>query len=267
MNILVISMMSTVLYGLGTIYQLLAYLRKLKLNSITAFFIGVSAAMLQLILTGHQITSHGSYDFGILNSASLFTGLIVLALACFSFKRPLHSIMLFIYPFSIASLIGATYWNEGVTLFEPASKGILAHIALSVIAYCILSIAALQAVLIYIQNNNLKKKNDTILMRNLPPLLTMERLLFEMLWSGTLVLAAAITAGFIFVDNLFAQQLAHKTFFSLLSLVIFSTLLFGRQKYGWRGIKASKMTLWGAAFLMLGFFGSKFVLEWVLAQS
>jgi ABC-type uncharacterized transport system permease subunit len=75
------------------------------------------------------------------------------------------------------------------------------------------------------------------------------------------LLALAILAGFIFVDDLFAQHLVHKTVLSILALSIFSGLLAGRKLYGWRGVTASKWTLWGFSLLMLGFFGSKLVIE------
>jgi ABC-type uncharacterized transport system permease subunit len=265
MNILVLSSMSVALYVFGTLYQLLAYLRKVKLQPFTAFFIGVTASLSQLVITGQQAYFEGSINLNVLNSASLVTAIIVLSLALLSIKRPLHIVMMIMYPLSITTLIAMLTLQFGEKSYQPQENGIFAHIMLSVVAYCVLSIAAIQAVLIYIQNNNLKKRNQIILLRNLPPLLTMEKLLFEMLWSGTILLGLAIVAGFIFVDNLFAQHLAHKTFFSILALLIFSTLLYGRQKHGWRGVQASKLTLWGAVFLMLGFFGSKLALEWLLA--
>ena len=93
----------------------------------------------------------------------------------------------------------------------------------------------------------------------------MENLLFEMLWSGTILLACAILAGAVFIDDLFAQHLVHKTILSMLALGTFSFLLVGRKRYGWRGITASKRTLWGTALLMLGFFGSKLVLERIIS--
>lgn len=257
-------MMSIVLYAMGTTYQLLAYFKKLELKPFIALVIGASAAILQLGLTGDQVISDQSLNLSMFNSASLFTGVIVISLLILGIHKPLHIILLAIYPLAIASLLGSLIANSTVYNYTPQDNGIFAHIALSVIAYCVLSIAAVQAVLIYAQNNNLKKKNQTILMRNLPPLLVMEKLLFEMLWSGTVLLGLAVIAGFIFVDNLFAQHLAHKSFFSILSLGVFSTLLYGRYHYGWRGIQASKLTLIGAILLMLGFFGSKFVLEWIL---
>jgi len=205
---------------------------------------------------------HFVFDF--YTSASLVAGIIVMSIVLMSLRKPLQATLIFVYPIAAAVIVATLLWYTPGGAYEPLDSGIYLHITLSVIAYCVLSIAALQALLVFAQNNNLKKRNNAILLRNLPPLLTMEKLLFEMIWSGSILLAMAIVAGFIFVDNLFTQQLAHKTFFSMLALGIFSTLLYGRHQHGWRGIQAAKLTLWGTTFLMLGFFGSKFVLEQLL---
>jgi ABC-type uncharacterized transport system permease subunit len=76
----------------------------------------------------------------------------------------------------------------------------------------------------------------------------------------------AILVGFLFVDNLFAQHLIHKTVLSIAAWVVFGTLLFGRWRHGWRGRRAVGMTLSGMLLLLLAFFGSRFVLELVLKR-
>ncbi|MDX1799710.1 MAG: cytochrome c biogenesis protein CcsA, partial [Marinobacter sp.] len=111
------------------------------------------------------------------------------------------------------------------------------------------------------QNRQLKQNYNSLLVRNLPPLQTMESLLFELVWAGVILLVLAITTGALFVNDLFAQHLVHKTVFSLVSLVVFVALLIGRYTQGWRGITASRWTLAGCLLLMIGFYGSKFVLE------
>ena len=92
----------------------------------------------------------------------------------------------------------------------------------------------------------------------------MERLLFESLWAGFLLLTAALISGFLFVDNLFAQHLVHKTLFSLIAWSVYALLLAGRHFLGWRSQTAVRWTLGGFVLLMLGFFGSKLVLEMLL---
>lgn len=261
MNILVLSFLSISLYIAGTIYQGLVYLRKIPAKHFVSLLIGATAVSFQLILTLNQTFSDSTYNFGFFNSASLVACFIVGCLLVAASKKPLHTIFLAAYPIAASTVLCLLLFSDSDTTFTPANSGIFVHVIISMVAYSVFSIAAVQAILVHLQNNNLKKRNHTILLRNLPPLLTMENLLFEMIWSGTTLLALAIIAGFVFVDDLFAQHLAHKTILSILALCIFSTLLYGRKKYGWRGITASKWTLWGFGFLMLSFFGSKFVLE------
>ncbi|KZY43281.1 hypothetical protein A3752_05800 [Oleiphilus sp. HI0081] len=237
------------------------YLRKINAKHFISLLIGASAASLQLIVTLEQTFRDNYAAFSFSNSASLIACVIVIGLLLASSRKPLQAIFLAVYPCAALSVITLLAFNDSSQSFSPQSSGIFIHVILSLIAYSVFSIAAVQALLVHMQNNNLKKRNHTILMRNLPPLLTMENLLFEMLWSGTILLALAILAGFIFVDDLFAQHLAHKTVLSILALLTFSALLAGRKIYGWRGITASKWTLWGFSLLMLGFFGSKLVLE------
>ena len=261
MNILTLTLLAVGLYSFGTIYQALVYFRKLQAKPFVSFFLGAAAVTCQFIITAHFIFSGQQINLGLANSASLISCLVITFLLVLSTKKPLQIIFLTAYPFAILTVIGAVLFQESAYQFSPNGSGIFAHVILSILAFSVLSIAGVQAILIYAQNKNLKRKNNIILLRNLPPLLTMENLLFEMLWSGTILLALAIIAGFVFVEDLFAQHLAHKTFLSILALIIFSILLMGRRLYGWRGLTASKWTLWGSAMLMIGFFGSKFVLE------
>ncbi len=264
MNILALSLLSAGLYSFGTLYQFLIYIRRLKSRPFASLMLGVAAAAAQLSVTMSLILEHQQLNLSFFNSASLITCLVVICLLILSTKKPLQTAFLAAYPVAISSIAALLLFEQNQHEFQPETGGMLIHIGLSILSYSIFCIAAIQAVLIKLQNNNLKKKNPTILMRNLPPLLTMENLLFEMIWTATSLLGAAIIMGFIFVDDIFAQHLAHKTFFSILGLGLFSILLAGRKIYGWRGATASNLTLWGVTLLMLGFFGSKFVLEWLV---
>jgi ABC-type uncharacterized transport system permease subunit len=70
----------------------------------------------------------------------------------------------------------------------------------------------------------------------------------------------------VFVDNLFAQHLVHKTVLSIVAWIILGLLLWGHHRFGWRGKIAVRWTLSGGAMLTLGYFGSKFVLETLLGR-
>jgi len=94
----------------------------------------------------------------------------------------------------------------------------------------------------------------------------MELLLFQMIGAGMLFLSGSLLSGFFFLEDIFAQHLAHKTILSLLAWVVFGSLLLGRIRYGWRGKKAIRGTIIGFIFLALAYFGSKLALELILQR-
>jgi ABC-type uncharacterized transport system permease subunit len=101
-------------------------------------------------------------------------------------------------------------------------------------------------------------------MRKLPPVQTMEHNLFQLITVGFILLTIGFITGIIFIEDLFAQHLVHKTVLSITAWIVFATLLWGRWKYGWRGNTAVKWTITGSIFLVLAYLGSKLVLEFIL---
>ena len=85
-----------------------------------------------------------------------------------------------------------------------------------------------------------------------------------MIGLGFILLTLALITGFMFLQDMFAQRMVHKTILSIVAWLVFSTLLWGRFRSGWRGQKALIWTLVGFVVLMLAYFGSKFVIEVVL---
>ena len=103
-------------------------------------------------------------------------------------------------------------------------------------------------------------------LRSLPPLLTMESLLFRMIGLGFVLLTLTLVSGVLFSEEIFGKvwQLNHKVLFGLISWGVFAALLCGHHFYGWRGKTAVRWTVSGFVFLLLAYLGSKFVLEQLL---
>ncbi len=141
------------------------------------------------------------------------------------------------------------------------------HILSSIIAFSLLNIAALQALLLAIQEQQLRKHPPKRFIQTLPSLQTMESLLFQMIAAGLLFLTLSLISGFVFIEDLFAQHLVHKTVLAIVAWVTFSSLLVGKIKYGWRGQTAVKWTLAGFILLLMAYFGSKLVLELILQRT
>ena len=127
------------------------------------------------------------------------------------------------------------------------------------------AIAALLAVMLWLQERALRRREFHGWLRTLPPLTELEQMLFRTIMAGFALLTLVLLTGVLFVEDLLAQHLVHKTVLSVLSWLLFGGLLLGRWRYGWRGIRAVHWTLAAMALLLLAFFGSKFVLELVLA--
>jgi ABC-type uncharacterized transport system permease subunit len=141
-----------------------------------------------------------------------------------------------------------------------------AHLVISLLAYSLFTIASLHVLMMAIMERRLHRGNLPQFMQSLPPLLTMERLLFQIIFAGFVLLTLTLGSGILFSEELFGKpmQFTHKTVFGILSWIIFGALLAGRALYGWRGRMAMRWTLAGFLSLFLAYIGSKFVLEVLL---
>ena len=140
-----------------------------------------------------------------------------------------------------------------------------AHIALAGLAVAWFGIAAISAVALITVHRTLRKRVAlTGWQAHLPALDAIEGLLFQSLSGGFIALSFALLTVFFYVTNPTIQHLWHKIVFTGLAWVTFAILLVGRVRYGWRARRVLQFTLFGMANLLLGYFGSKFVLELLL---
>jgi len=201
--------------------------------------------------------------FGLANSASFVAWLIAILLFLSSISKPVHALGILVYPLAAITLIFSVAFPDTAGKVIPMS--LASHVFLSITAYALLALAVCQSVLLKIQEKHLHAREINGFINKLPPLQTMERLLFQSLRIGFYLLTLSLATGFIFIDDFFAQHLIHKTVLSLMAWVIFATLIFGRRLFGWRGKQAITATQVGFAILVLAYFGSKFVLERLLS--
>ncbi len=193
-----------------------------------------------------------------LGMAALSTGV--------AWNRRFDALGRLVYPIAALCLLGFIVFPSD----QPADSldwPLRLHALLALLAYATLALGAALALLLAAQESLLRARRlDHPLLRLLPPLTELESLLFRTLGAGFVLLTLALTIGAVFVENLFAQHLVHKTVLSALAWGIFGALLFGRLRYGWRGRRAVRLTLAAMLLLLLAFFGSKFVLELVLGR-
>ncbi len=193
---------------------------------------------------------------------------LVINVACLAslWRRPLQNLLAALFPLSALSVLVATFAPDTAAGTTDTTGGMLLHIASSILAYAVLTLAAVQSALLALQDHQLRHRHTRGLVQVLPPLQLMESMLFELLWIGVTLLTIAIVSGAVFVDDIFAQHLVHKTVLTMVAWLLFSVLLWGHYQLGWRSMTAVKFTLGGFALLMLAFFGSKLVLELILER-
>lgn len=270
MNLFAFSLVAIVLYLLTSAaltMRLAGSDSGLRMNRSLILLLGFGGVAIHaIVLYPHLVTGNG-LNLGFFNAASLVALMMVTLLLIVAIKQPVENLGIPVLPIAAATVALAS-WNPGHHAFITAGTWQLdLHILFSVLAYSLFALAAVQAVLLAIQEKHLRNRHPGGYIRALPPLQIMENLLFQMIGTGFVLLSAALLTGILFLEDIFAQHLVHKTVLSITAWIIFGILLWGRWKFGWRGRKAIRWTLSGFVFLLLAYFGSKLVLELILGRN
>ncbi|MEP7084207.1 MAG: cytochrome c biogenesis protein CcsA [Betaproteobacteria bacterium] len=143
-----------------------------------------------------------------------------------------------------------------------------AQLVVALLAFALFAIAAVQAGAMLALQQDLHRGLATTTSTSMPPVLTLERWLFGLIAIGFVLLSATLASGAIFSEALFGKpmQFTHKTLFSGLAWLLFGVLLVGRWRWGWRGRQALRWVVAGSVLLLIGYAGSKFVLEVLLGR-
>ena len=215
----------------------------------------------------HYMSTPAGFDVSFLNTLSLAFLMIVGVLLATSLRSSMLEAGIIAFP-------GAAFfvWLQSLVPLRPLIladlEPVLAlHVFSSLLAYGLLGIAAINAILLAIQGRLLRQPRPLRQLEMLPPLTLLETLMFRLITAGWLVLTLSLVTGLLFVENLLAQHLAHKTLLSIVSWVLFGLLLTGRWWRGWRGRRAIGWTLTAMLVLVLAYFGSKLVLEILLSRT
>ncbi|MCC2594761.1 cytochrome c biogenesis protein CcsA [Pusillimonas sp. MFBS29] len=205
-------------------------------------------------------------------SAAVCLGMIVFWLE--SLVMRIDGLLLILLPASaITALLAAAFPNTHL-VDHAGNEWLRIHLIIALVAYGLITVAALQAMLMTALDRQLHRpvqqadQRSTIdrALHSMPPLLVQEVLLFRLIWIGFSILTLTVITGMLVSQRLTGQLLPmdHKTVFTLLSWLTFAGLLLGRYTRGWRGRIALRWTLVGFAFILLSYTGSRFVLDVIL---
>lgn len=258
-----------VLYALATARLVIALRRDQGPRNALAIALGAMAVLLHAGVLYTSIVVPGGLDLGFFNALSLSACAIVALMLVLTIFQPVMNLGLGLFPLAALAVVGNLMFGTGQAgpTIPLQSSGLDIHVLVSIAAYSVLSLAAMQAILLGVQHRMLHDHHPVAVVHTLPPMYVMEALLFRLILAGFVLLTLALASGFFYLDNMFAQHLVHKTVLTMIAWVVFGLLLAGHYFYGWRGPTAVRFTLGGLSLLVLGYFGSKLVLELMLAPA
>lgn len=205
---------------------------------------------------------------GVGNAASLIVWLSVLIYWASGFVHRMEGLQALVMPVAALACLLPLVTPPARALPNTELWAFKAHLLISMLAYSFFTIASLHVLLMALLEKRLHGRQTRNGPTALPPLLTMERILFQLIGLGFALLTLSLASGILFSDEVFGRPLSftHKTVFGVLSWIIFGALLLGRAAYGWRGRVAMRWTLAGFLMLVLAYLGSRFVLEVILVR-
>ena len=231
--------------------------------------------ILLIALVLHAVTLHtalfpdGEMHFGFGLAISLMVWLAVCFYWLETFYTRLDGLYILAMPLAAIAVLIPLFFPGQHILFNVGVPVFRVHFIIAMLAYSLFTLAALHAMLMAIVEHQLHHAHFNRILSSLPPLLTLETLLFRLIGVAFFLLTLTLISGWIFSESLFGRafQVDHKTVFAFTSWLLFGVLLFGRHVWGWRGRLALRWTLAGFITLMLAYVGSRFVIEVLLQQS
>lgn len=219
-------------------------------------------------LLANDLMVSGSINLGLSNALSAILWLTALIYWLASLRHDLHALQAFVLPPAALLVLLQVLVPDQHLLPYSGDALFGVHLVIAMLAYSLFTFAAMHAGIMAVAERSLHHKKSWIRFPDFPPIMPMERLLFQIIGLGFALLTLTLVSGIFFTEQLFHQALKfnHKTLFSIIAWLIFGGLLVGRHYYGWRGRVAVRWTLGGFAFLLMAYVGSKIVLEVILGR-
>ncbi|TMO65233.1 cytochrome C assembly family protein [Pseudoalteromonas aurantia] len=267
MLIVSLSLIASVFYVLATGHVLSRLFHKEGPSHKLTIILSTLAILTHMLVLVNSVFTTEGQDLSTVNVALLTCWVIVVSVTTVSLKFPATLLLPVVYGFAALLLTASLFVPHHIIMQSiNVDIGLVVHISLSLLAYCVLIIATLYAIQFFFIDKRLKQKDLAIMHSHLPPLMQVERQLYQLLTVGTALLTLALLSGFTFLEGMFNKEFIHKTVLSIISWVIFSAVTFGHHQFGWRG-KPIVFTIIGASGLVtLAYFGSRFIQEVVLVK-
>ena len=236
-------------------------------NKLPILILSAVAVILHGIILYSDLAPRVEWSLGLTNAFSIIAFAVAAVFTIIATRRPVENLGVAVLPTAAVALVAAWLWPVGSEGLVTPSRQLTVHLIVSILAYAFLSLAVVQALLLSAQERRLRQRDPGRLLNALPPIQTMEGLLFVLTGIGFVLLTLTLVSGAIYTKSLFGVTLTfnHHTVLAILAWLIFGILLVGHFRFGWRGRHAANWTIGGFIVLVLGYFGTKYVVEVLLA--
>ena len=225
---------------------------------------GWIAMALHAAILGQEIVPlDAGPDLSLLNVASFVSLLISLVMNLIVHRFNGWLLIPVAYGFAALMQVANTLLPSHYVVHMEHRPELLLHIALALLAFSLLMIASLFALLLAYLEYHLKARKRVSL-PHLPPLLTVEKRVYQLIGLGVLLLTLSIGSSLFFWQELWAPEQRYKVLLTLLAWSVYVLLLWGHYRHGWRGKRLITLSLLGSLLLILAYFGSRFIQEVLL---
>ena len=206
--------------------------------------------------------------FGFSLAASLMIWLAICFYWIEAFYTPMDGFLIFVVPAGIIACVLPLIFPAQYILEHVRSDVFRVHFIIAMLAYSLFVLAMLHAMMMVVAEKQLRLGKLDFMLKSLPPLLILEKLLFRLIGIAFILLTLTLVTGMVYSREVFGVlwRFDHKSVFSVAAWLVFGVLLLGRQLYGWRGKIALRWTIAGFVALLLAYLGSRFVLEYILKR-
>ena len=262
MSLLVPGLLATSVLFASGIRQFSVF-KKGEVRDATSFLLGVAGFVLSVVLVIQGLSDNGGRPTTGLMGTLLGALLLLLVLGTSS-KHPVNALLIGVAPLTGLFTLMASVLNPTSNHLNPLNFETAVHVATSIVAYGAIAYSGTLAILLSWQHSTLKEKPLSPLISALPPLDAVEYLFLRTVQTAWVVLTIALVTGIIYVEDFWAQQLAHKTALSVLAWFGMALTLWQHFRDGGVTRTMRKTAIAAAVLLCIGYLGSKAVLEFVL---
>ncbi len=265
-SVLLFSVITTLLYAVGTVGFLIYVIRTEKVIHRIAYgflLAGFLSHTLGLAMLVSQLRQMPVTTLP--QTFSLFAWAIVGSYLAFQLKFNIRILGTFVSPLAVVFMLLSSAIPGRVIPNSQLFKSfwLTLHVATMFIGMAIFALAFCAGIMYLLQERQIKTKSFGLLYRRLPSLEVLDSLNYVCLTFGFPLITIGLISGFVYAGAVW-QSFWHwdpKEILSVVTWLIYAVLLHERLAVGWRGRRAAIMAIIGFSVILVTFVGTSIILE------